>query len=256
VSTATWGLGYFAFQIFFLVGLKWLKKDFGPAQMPIPFLFSIFAVLLGFYFIYILTFILKERCLACYGVHTINGLLLIMNVYYLVRTGDALHRKYLKSYFLNAQTAAITLISLLLATNIVSGANLLETKYHLQEERKKLSENLQYYSYLHNQSKAHEFTIAPTDKVIGEKAIALHQILLVYKDGCSHCERAKTKLSLSVRKHHLAVYLVMKNIDSLSKAQLKQFGITRVPVVFIDGKRADGWEMPGFMDAYFEDCGC
>ena len=233
-----------------------MRKESDPTQMSLPFVFNVIALLLSLYFIYVLTVILKDSCLACYAVHMVNGLLLLLNGFYLIRARDAINRKYLKSFFFNTKTAVITLLSVLLATNIVSGTNFLETKYHLNAERKKLNSNLQYYSYLHKQSKIYEFAIAPSDRVVGEKAFAGHEILLIYKDGCTHCARAKEKLSTWVREHHLAVYLVMKNIDGISKEHLRQLGITRVPVVFIDGKRADGWEIPGFMDEYLNDCGC
>jgi hypothetical protein len=51
-------------------------------------------------------------------------------------------------------------------------------------------------------------------------------------------------------------YLVLKNFQSLSAEELDRFGISRVPAVFINGKMAEGWDVPGFLDEFTAGCGC
>ena len=105
-------------------------------------------------------------------------------------------------------------------------------------------------------SRYHEFEIAPSDTVIGEKGVAIHQIVMFYKDNCNHCRLAKKKLAEIVTQHDMAVYLVLKNVKNLTARQLKRLDVTKTPAVFIDGKMAAGWEVSGFLDVFTQDCGC
>ena len=67
---------------------------------------------------------------------------------------------------------------------------------------------------------------------------------------------AKEKLTAMVEKHEMSVYLVIKNVRSMSAGNLIDLNVTSFPAVFIDGKLAQGWEVPGFLDPFLEDCGC
>ena len=80
--------------------------------------------------------------------------------------------------------------------------------------------------------------------------------MFLYKDGCNHCRRSKEKLINAVVESDGAVYLVMKNVSANSKQKMSQWDVSKVPAVFVDGKRALGWEVPGFLNKFTENCGC
>ena len=110
--------------------------------------------------------------------------------------------------------------------------------------------------FVHGQQEEFELTRKPGDKVYGEPGIAIHQIVLIYKDGCPHCLLASDKLIKMVKEHDMAIYLIMKNYADMNKEMLKKMKVEHAPVVFINGRRADAWELPGFMKKFTDDCGC
>ena len=70
---------------------------------------------------------------------------------------------------------------MLVALNIVFGSNLFEARYYHASEREKLQDNLQNYKYLYSTSEYHESGVKPADIVVGEKGVAIHQIVMLYK---------------------------------------------------------------------------
>ena len=253
ISTATLGLSYFVFQLLFLLGLKRVRVDAPEIITVAAFMLSSAGFAFSLYFIYLLKAVLKQSCFACYGVHFINAALFVE---YLVRFIGARRRRAklrLTTFFLDPKCIAAGVFSLLIALNVAFGASLLEARYHLAAERRKLQENLQYHQYLYQSSNYQEFEIAPTDIVVGEKGVAIHQIVMLFKDNCDHCRKAKETLSALVREHEMAIYLVLKNVKDFTPDQLEKLQVTKTPAIFIDGKLAVGWEMPGFLDEFTED---
>lgn len=147
-------------------------------------------------------------------------------------------------------------IALLLAIAFVFGMTLLETKAQLRSIENELAQNLDYYRLLHEQAPVIAFDIDTSDTVIGEPAIAMHQVVLFQKENCEHCRAARERLKALVHRHDTGIYLLLKTVDPAQLQSLSTFGFEKVPAVFIDGRRALGWQMPGFMDIFTEDCGC
>jgi len=146
--------------------------------------------------------------------------------------------------------------ALFLAVIVFLAVNLAETKNILKIEQAQLSQNLDYYKFIHTQADKFNFKIEDGDEVHGEPGIAIHQMVLLYKDGCSHCENAKEKLIKTVNEYETAVYLLLKNYTSFTRQALEEMKVDKAPILFINGQMAIGWEIPGFLDNYTEDCGC
>jgi len=256
ISTASLGLSYFIFHLSLLIGLNRFRADAPAIVISTVFLISIIGVAFSLYFIYLLKVVLKQSCFACYGVHFINAILFVQYLILLIRHRRFFAKQRLIGFLLEPKSITISVFSLLVALNVVFGANFLEARYQLASERQKLEDNLQYFKYLYRTSAYHEFEIAPSDTLVGEKGVAIHQIVMFYKDGCNHCRQAREKLSNIVDQNYMAVYLVLKNTKRFTPHQLKTLGVTKTPTVFIDGKMAVGWEMPGFLNEFTKDCGC
>lgn len=118
------------------------------------------------------------------------------------------------------------------------------------------NERLVFFRELFHEAKEHAFAIEPDDQVFGDRGVAIHQIVLIYNDDCPACENAVEKLISVVLKHDKSVYLIVKHRKHIPEPLLKQLDLSRMPVVFIDGKFAEGWDFPGFLQPFVEDCGC
>jgi uncharacterized membrane protein/glutaredoxin len=256
ISTASLGLSYFIFHLSLLIGLNRFRADAPAIVISTVFFLSIIGIAFSLYFIYLLNVVLEQSCFACYGVHVINAILFVQYFILIVRHRSYFAKQRLIGFLLEPKSNTIAVFSLLVALNVVFGANLLEARYQLASERQKLEDNLQYFKYLYKISEYHEFEIVPSDILVGEKRVAIHQIVMFYKDGCDHCRQAREKLANIVDQNYTAVYLVLKNIKNFTPHQLKTLAVTKTPTVFIDGKMAVGWEMPGFLNEFKKDCGC
>lgn len=155
-----------------------------------------------------------------------------------------------------AHLIRVSLAAFAVALNVTMAASLVEARRELAFERDKMKGNLAYYQYLHDSSTRLAFSIGPEDQVVGEPAIALHQIVCYYRDECRHCSAAKAHLKALVNAHDTAVYLILKNVRHIPRERLQTVHVSQVPAVFVDGKRAEGWEVAGFFDRYVNDCGC
>ena len=255
ISVSSLGLGYFVFHFCFLLAVK-LKNIRSHAGKVFTCGFCLIGLTFSIYCIYLLASVMKQTCIACYAVHAVNLLLFVVYVLLYYRIIPPSEKNCTYPSIRKTGFAGIISISLLVAVNVVIVTTLLEAKQQLAFERSKTANNLLYYRYLYDTAKPTNFLIEPQDKVIGEKGIAVHQIILFFKDGCPHCKMAKEKLTAMVEKHEMSVYLVIKNVRSLSAGNLNHLNVTRFPTVFVDGKLAEGWEVPGFLDPFFEDCGC
>ncbi len=256
ISTASLGLSYFIFQLSLLIGLNRVRAAAPAILISAVFFLSIIGVAFSLYFVYLLKVVLEQSCFACYGVHFINAILFVQYLILLIRHRRLFAKQRLFGFLLEPKSITIAAFSLLVALNVVFSANLLEARHQLASERQKLEDNLQYFKYLYRASKYHEFEIVPSDIIVGEKDVAIHQIVMLYKDSCNHCRQAREKLSNLVDQNYMSVYLVLKNVKSFSPHQLKALNVTKTPAVFIDGKMAVGWEMPGFLNEFTKDCGC
>ena len=249
MSVSSLGFGYFLVLLLLII--------FSGVHPFIPFiavLLNIAGVFASIYFLYVLNIFLSVGCSWCYGVHGVN--LIALSVIFTGWKQSGNKGKKNAQNQKNPGNPMVLILFCLVFVSSVLGVNLFETHHALTIEKQKLSNNLFYHQYHFDEQIKHEFIIDPGDNVIGEKAIALHQIVLIYRDGCSSCKQSKEKLSALVKDHGMAIYLLLKNVDTLPKTLLEVLNITHVPVVFIDGKQADGWELPGFMDPFVEDCGC
>ena len=255
ISVASLGLGYFVFHFSFLLALK-NKIIRSHAGNVCTCGFGLIGLAFSIYCIYILAAVLKLTCIACYAVHAVNLLLFGVYVLLFYRISPPSENNRPHPSVRETGMVRIGAFSLLLAINFILAANLLDTRQQLSVERHKTVNNLLYYRFLYDTAKPNHFTIEPQDSVFGEKGIAVHQIILLFKDGCLYCKKAKEKLTATVEKHELSVYLVLKNASSMSPVKLKDLNVARLPAVFIDGKLAEGWELPGFLDPFLEDCGC
>jgi len=256
ISTASLGLSYFVFHLSLLIGFKRFHAERPEMITTAAFFLSTAGLACSLYFIFLLKVVLKQGCFACYGVHFINALLFVQYLIRIIRDRRLIARHRLCAFIFESKSVAAIVFSLLVALNVVFGANFLEARHHLDSERQKLNENLQYYQYLYHTAEYHEFDIVPADEVIGEIGLAIHQIVMFYKDSCNHCRKAKEKLSAIVQENDMAVYLVLKNVKDFTPHQLQALNVSQTPTVFIDGKKAAGWEVPGFLNEFTRDCGC
>lgn len=252
-SVASLGLGYFTFQL--MLAIQIARRAPAAALLSQVQLLGAFAATgASLFFAYVLRFVLQQSCIACYGVHAVNaaalGLCLVR------RLGKVQEPVGIFSGLFRRRLGSALAIPILLAADITLSAGFLETKVLFQSEQRKIRNNLEYYRHLYQSSPLHSFTVAPADLVIGEPAIALHQIILLHKEGCVHCRAAKEKLADIVRKHDRAVYLVIKEASGISPSTLQGLQVQQVPAVFIDGRFAEGWQAPGFLETFTDDCGC
>lgn len=255
ISVASLGLGYFVFHFCFLLAVKNKTIRIHAAKVCTCW-FCLFGLAFSIYCIFLLAAVLKQNCIACYAVHAVNLLLFVVYVLFFYRIIPPSERNRTHPSLRKTGLVSIASISLLVAINVGLATNLLDARQQLSFERSKTVNNLLYYRYLYDTAKPKFFLIEPQDKVIGEKGIAVHQIILFFKDGCPYCNKANEKLTGMVEKHEMSVYLVIKNVRSLSPDNLNNLNVARLPAVFIDGKLAEGWEVPGFLDPFLEDCGC
>ena len=256
ISTATIGLSYYIFQLSILIGLFRIRAEAPELLVYAAFWISSAGLAFSLLFVYLLQVVLQQSCLACYGVHFINAILFGQGLILFVRDRRVADGQCLTGLFREPKSLAVFVISLLAALNVTFGASFLEARRELAAERGKLQQNLQYYKYLYAMSEYHEFEIEPADIVVGEKGIAIHQIVMFYKERCDHCRAAEEKLSAIVEKNDLAVYLVLKNVKHFTPRQLDTLGVGKTPTIYIDGKKAAGWEVPGFLNEFTRDCGC
>ena len=240
---AGFGVAYFLFQL----GILACRGPGDRIGRSVLATGNILAAGVSLYFIYVMVVLLKQSCIVCYGVHVINffSLAVVLRQRGMVRS--AVHP------FQLAQQLAVPL---LLALTVFFGLNLWASHTELVSERNKLGQNLEYFHYLYRNSPLHSIPVSAADRVIGDPELAIHQIVLVYKEGCRHCRASREKLTVAVLAHQEGVYLVLKNFQSFSVEELDRFGILRVPAVFINGKRAEGWDVPGFLDEFTAGCGC
>jgi len=249
LSVSSMGLGYFALQ-FSLLALGRLRGS-EAALAPFSFALSLIAAAVSLFFIYVMIRMLHERCIACYGVHAINFAALGLSARHCRRLAGGLGAA------LKAGRPGIEIpLAVLAGLSLLLAVNLAEAHHLLRLEQEKLAGNLQYHRYLYQTAPKHVFSVEPTDRIEGDPDYATHQVVLIHKDGCRHCEQAREKLTSLVKDHDLALYLVMRNYKDVLPEKLKELGVTRAPAVFIDGQRAEGWDIPEFMKEFAEDCGC
>jgi uncharacterized membrane protein len=254
-SVASFGIGYFAFQLILVVLLS-RRTPIAALLSETQLLGAFLAAGVSLFFLYVLRFVLVQDCIGCYGVHAVNAaalaLCLVRRFHMLKGPGrlfSGLLRRPLK---LGPALAIPILISL----NVTLFASLLEMKALYKREQGKIQNNLEYYRYLYKASPLHSFNLESGDLLLGEPAIALHEIVLFYKEGCGHCRAAREKLAELVRKHDSAVYLVVREVSRMSPSALENLQVRQVPAVFIDGRLAEGWQLPGFLETFAKDCGC
>lgn len=206
------------------------------------------ALLASMWFIYLMTMVLHETCVLCYGVHMINLIAFLTSL--ALVSGKSI---FALRHHQSLSTHIAPVLAALLACSIT---NLAIARHQVTEERRKTTENVSYLKYMHLRSQEHSFSIEPDDAVIGKPGLAQHQITLIYKDGCLYCTKAKEELSRTVGTYPTAVYLLLKDYRKISRQRLEEIEVKRAPAVFIDGRRAEGWDVPGFLAPYTEDCGC
>jgi uncharacterized membrane protein/glutaredoxin len=249
---AGYGAAYFFMQLGLLFTVR-RNRPSGDWRTWVPLLAgNLLAVAASLFFIYVMRVLLKDECILCYAVHIINVLSLAL-----------LCTLFLQNNPRGSEEDPGRLaggwgygMPLLLALTIFLGLNLFATQKQLMAEQKKLGTNLNYFQYLYRNSPLHPIPITANDQVVGDPDVAIHQIVLIYKDGCRHCLAAEEKLAEEVKKNPEGVYLVMKNFRNFSAEELDKLGISRAPVVFINGKKAEGWDVPGFLDEFTAGCGC
>lgn len=251
-SSSSIGLAYFAFQLIILFGYPLIDQRIGRLPLPLLMITGSMAFGASCYYIYLFLFVVPDTCIACYGVHFINFLFF---VFCLLRCFGFLKSRVTDwrgafggRGWLVLYCSAVTPLIILLAVTLA------ETRFQLQFEQQKGSKNLSFAQYLHHTAPKHKFEINKEDAVYGSET-ALHEIVLIYKKGCGQCRRAKEKLIPFTQGFPDAVYLVLKNFSTIPKTRLKELQVKHVPMVFVNGREAKGWDLPGFFDEYL-DCGC
>ena len=252
-SSASLGFSYFTFQLLLIaLGPRLLRKEPFDRLVFLQSIPALGALLFSIYFAWLLLFILPESCAACMGVHLINLLVILTLAFRLFRLRPRLpiSQEQLRNMLIPFTGSALTAFTVLLAINLA------ETRYLLRLEQAKASRNLEYARFLYKQEKTVDFSISPDDEVFGDKALAVHCIVLIYKDGCPHCRAAREKLIPIAMEHPETIYLITKNYDTLQDKSIGDQPIRNVPLIYVDGKRAEGWELPEFFRPFIEDCGC
>jgi len=252
-SVASCGLAYFALQL----GLVACGRSRGESIFIWRALFTLnlAAVAVSIWFIVVMLGVLHESCIACFAVHGVNGLSLLVLIKGVADRRGAVE-KIIGPPAQPGGRLPFPVSPLLFALAVFLAANLHATRNDLDLEKKKLGENLGYFQYLYRNAPFCSLQYQAGDLIIGNDSEATHGIVLIYKDGCRHCRQAREKLAALVRDNPAAFYLVLKNHERLSAEELERLEISRLPAVFINGKRADGWDLPGFWDEFAEACGC
>ena len=256
LSVATLGLGFFLGQAV-LVAIAGIRS---AARAVTYLLLGTGATGLVFsgYLIYAMRVALGQDCLACYGAHAANAAALACLVARIIRIKRQEPLVCRQSAAPAGGLRTLMALSMLSAAAVIFGLNWLEARHQLVVERARLRENLQYYSYLYETAPRLELQAQAGDAVVGERAVAPHQIVLMYKHGCSHCRAAEEKLTTIVKRHENAVHLILKDVQRLTEIEFAhlQDQTAKLPAVFVNGKHAAGWDAPGFLERFTLDCGC
>jgi len=255
IPAAVLGLGYFCFFLLYAVLNRCINTDPFSADINPALLVNIIGLAGSAYYLYLLLYVLKVFCIACLLAHLVNIFIFLLTLWGVTRRQDSGQIKTLL-VFGRSHVLGTLVIAAAVAFNLMLGISLGDARQQLATEQNKTKNNLSYYKYLYDTSAAHDLEAAPMDEVLGEPGIAVHQIVCFYKEGCSHCQKAKDRLTEIVYHHDTAVYLVMKNIAHVQPDRLQALNVNQVPSVFIDGKAAFGWQVPGFLDPFINDCGC
>ena len=253
-SVSSIGLGYFTFQLVLTVFMV-LVGPFGPVLLRIQTMAAALALVVSLYFAYVLRFILQQACIACYVVHVVNAVVFALCLKGLCGVLAAERLAHRSPWVYPGLVSALA-VSVLFASNATLAASLMETRTVLQTEQKKTRNNLEYSRFLHQSSPMNIFEVLPGDTIVGEPEKAKHQIVLLYKEGCLYCRNAKERLVDIVRKNEAAVYLLMRETGRIPPTTLEAMRLRQVPAVFIDGRYAEGWQVPGFLEFFTRDCGC
>jgi uncharacterized membrane protein/glutaredoxin len=256
LSIATLGLGFFLGQAVLLIAAR--NRSAGPAVNYLLLAAGAAGLLFSGYLIYVMRVVLGQDCLACYGGHAANACALTCLVVRSIRLGPNERRINPRWAAQDGPLPAFIALSILSATTVIFGLNWLEARHHLSAERARLRDNLEYYRYLYESAQPLQLRVEAGDTVVGERAVAPHQIVLFYKRGCVHCQAAREKLTAVVQRHENAVHLIVKDVQRLPDAEHTRLKnqTAQLPAVFINGKHAAGWEVPGFLERFTQDCGC
>lgn len=250
-SSSSLGLAYYIFLLSFLC-LHFVFQD--KKRLPLEFITvsGTIGLMASLFYLHIY-FKTPETCIACLFVHMVNFVFFICCLVFF--TASPKGERPGKPGKRENRAGVYAAFSLLISVSVLFGINIAETRYMLENEKNKGSENLEFARYLHDNAQKHSFQIIENDKVIGDKR-SLHQIVLIQKEGCSQCKKAKEQLIPLVKKNPDVLSIVIKNYSDIPQNKLEQMGITKAPMVFFNGQEAAGWSLPGFFDAYIEDCGC
>ncbi len=244
------GAGYFVVQLTLFLQFA-LLPDCRDLLRRFQQLFAGLALLASILYGYLLFFVLDGFCVGCLGVHGVNlALFLLLCRHRFPSPGEdgrACPRR---------QALPLLLVALLTGTIAILGLLLGQSRFLLQAEWARTRESLSYARYMYEQAPRHVFGVESTDLVIGNPEKAVHQIVLLYKEGCRHCAAAREKLSAVVRQNPSAVFLLLRDIRHMQEEEKTKRGIDKVPQVFVNGKRAEGWELDGFLVPFTEECGC
>ena len=256
LSVATLGLGFFLGQAVLLVVAG--KRSAAPAVSYLLLGAGATGLLFSGYLIYVMRVALGQDCLACYGAHAANAAALARLVARVVR----MRRNELRANRQKAAPAgglrALVALSILSAASVIFGLNWMEARHQLSMERARLKENLDYHSYRYESAQRLQLQADAGDTIVGERAVAPHQIILFYKQSGGHCQAAREKMTAVVKRHENAVHLILKDLQRLTDVErnLLKEQISKLPSVFVYGKHAAGWEVPGFLERFTLDCGC
>ena len=239
------------YSIVLIINELFCRDDTLSGKILIAALSSV-ALAGSLFFTYIMLAVIGGMCIFCLVVHSINGILFVICVYRLISIGSF---KIDFQEFLTVLKGRVIVCfaPALIVVLLMNHAYLLA---RLDIENEKLKENTSYYLYLYNKSPLVEIPLDNRDEIVGDSDMASTRILVVYKEGCQHCERAKEKLMKIFYKNVGSVCLVFKNQKFYTKEELQSWGIYNVPAVFIDEHPAPGWDSPGFMNTLVENCDC
>ena len=256
LSVATVGLGFFLGQALLLV-----IAGSRSAALPAPYLLlgaGATGLVFSGYLIYVMRVALGQDCLACYGAHAANAAALVRLVARVIQMRRNEPRANRQSAAPAGGLRPLIALSILSTAVVIFGLNWMEARHQLSVERARLKENLDYYSYRYETAQRLDLRVQDGDAVVGERAVAPHQIVLFYKQSCGHCQAAREKLTALVKRHESAVHLILKDVQRLAdvdRTRLKE-QISKLPSVFVNGKHSAGWEVPGFLERFTLDCGC
>ena len=190
-------------------------------------------------------------CSLCLLVHAVNVLATLILFMWRVALDTANHDKISRPAWVPLQLVVCLFLLVLCA------ANWWLTTLNLNATNERIVGNLQYWQFLHRQQPKHSFIPKEGDEAFDLDGEGFHQIVLIYKDGCQHCKRAKEYLGNLARNNSDTVYVIFKNINSLSVARLHEIGVKGAPAVFLNGRLAEGWEVSGFFrEVLGDECDC